>query len=139
MSGCEGEDRTMLEQKGWRVRDGWTMSGDVDQYRAYVIGSRAEFTVAKDLYARTHCGWFSDRSVSYLAARRPVVTQDTGFTARIPVGRGLFAFDTMDELLGAIEAVNADYPLHANAAHEIAAEYFGAERLLARLLDDAGV
>ena len=68
-----------------------------------------------------------------------MVTQDTGFTARIPVGRGLFAFDTMDELLGAIEAVNADYPLHANAAHEIAAEYFGAERLLARLLDDAGV
>jgi hypothetical protein len=129
----------LLRRHGWRVTDPYRVSRDLDAYREYILSSRGEFTVAKDLYARTHCGWFSDRSVSYLAARRPVVTQDTGFTARIPVGRGLFAFDTMDELLGAIEAVNADYPLHANAAHEIAAEYFGAERLLARLLDDAGV
>ena len=73
------------------------MSLDIDSYRDYIRASRAEFTVAKDVYARTRSGWFSDRTVCYLAAGRPVVTQRTGFEKFVPEGEGLLGFDTPDE------------------------------------------
>jgi hypothetical protein len=46
--------------------------------------------VAKDIYVRPNSGWFSDRSVCYLAAGRPVITMRTGFSKFFPVGAGLF-------------------------------------------------
>ena len=75
----------------------------------------------------------------YLAAGKPVVTQDTGFGRVLPTGRGLFAFDSIDGARAAVDAIAADYARHAAAAREIAAEYFGAERVLARLLATAGL
>jgi hypothetical protein len=65
-----------------------------------------------------------------------VVTQETGLSRFIPSGEGLFGFSTMDEAVGAIEAVEADYERHRRAAREIAAEYFDARTVLTRLLDD---
>ena len=47
-------------------------------------GSRGEFSVAKNVYVATRSGWFSCRSVCYLAAGRPVVVQDTGFSELDP-------------------------------------------------------
>ncbi|MGH7828538.1 MAG: glycosyltransferase, partial [Candidatus Binatia bacterium] len=84
-------------------------------------------------------GWFSDRSVCYLAAGKPVVTQETGFDKFIPTGAGLFAFSDMDEAVAAFDAINADYPRHARAARKIAAEYFSAKRVLGKLLREAGL
>jgi hypothetical protein len=95
--------------------------------------------VAKDIYVRPRSGWFSDRSVCYLAAGKPVVTQETGFSKYIPAGQGLFAFSTIDEAAAAFDAINTDYIRHARAAREIAEEYFGAEKVLHKLLQDAGV
>ncbi len=88
---------------------------------------------------RPRSGWFSDRSVCYLAAGRPVVTQETGFCKRIPTGEGLFAFSTMEEAVAAIDAINADYEGHCRAAREIAVEYFDSDRLLRALMRDAGL
>ena len=65
---------------------------------------------------RTRSGWFSDRSVCYLAAGRPVITQETGFGKRLPTGEGLLSFEDADGALAAIEAVAADYDKHAEAA-----------------------
>ncbi len=79
-------------------------------YQAFIAGSRGEFTVAKDIYARPNSGWFSDRAVCYLASGRPVVTMRTGFTSFCPVGRGLFDYATHEEALAAIDAIAADYP-----------------------------
>jgi glycosyltransferase involved in cell wall biosynthesis len=115
------------------------MSLDIDEYRNYVSGSRGEFTVAKDIYVRPRTGWFSDRTVCYLGAGRPVVTQRTGFEKFIPTGEGLLGFDTPDEAVDAIRAINADYPRHARAAREVAAEYFGAEKLLDEIAEAAGI
>jgi hypothetical protein len=112
-----------------------TLSG----YRAYVQGSRAEFTVAKDQYVRLRTGWFSDRSACYLAAGRPVITQDTAFGCALPTGKGLFGFTTLDDALTAVDAIESDYAGHARAARDIAAEYFDAERVLASLLTRAGL
>ncbi len=67
----------------------------------YLLGSRGEFTVAKDQNVRLKSGWFSDRSAAYLAAGRPVVTQDTGFGCALPTGEGLFAFETVDDVVAA--------------------------------------
>jgi glycosyltransferase involved in cell wall biosynthesis len=108
-------------------------------YRDYIVGSRGEFTVAKDQNVRLRSGWFSDRSACYLAAGRPVITQDTGFGACLPTGEGLFAFSVAEEVLAALETINADYDRHHRAARAIAAEYFNAETVLSRLLEDAGL
>ena len=95
--------------------------------------------MAKDVVARTRSGWFSDRSVCFLAAGKPVVTQETGFSKYIPTGRGLFAFETKDDVLAAFETINSDYITHARAAREIAQEYFAAKKLLAKMLEDVGI
>ena len=87
--------------------------------------------------ARTRSGWFSDRSVCYLAAGKPVVTQDTGFGKFMPTGVGLLAFDTVEEAAAALDEVNRDYPRHCRAAREIAMETFAAERVLSRLCREA--
>ena len=139
LAGCNDADRRVLEEHGWRVRDAAEVSDDVDVYRAYIASSRAEFTVAKDQNVRLRSGWFSDRSATYLAARRPVVTQDTGFSNVLPTGRGLFGFSTLDEAVEAIEAINADYEQHSRAAGELARAYFDSDLVLTRLLKDCGV
>ena len=94
LSSYEQADRDLLESRGWSVRHGLDVSTDLESYRSYVLGSRGEFTVAKDQNVRLKSGWFSDRSAAYLAAGRPVVTQDTGFGCALPTGEGLFAFET---------------------------------------------
>ena len=113
--------------------------GDVDRYRDYIQQSRGEFTVARDQYVRPNTGWFSDRSACYLAAGRPVITQETGFSKFLPTGRGLFGFRTMDDVLAAVDAIESDYDGHCRAAREIAAEYFAAEKVVGSLMERAGL
>jgi hypothetical protein len=132
-------DRRLLESRGWRMRNALEFSGDLDAYRQYIARSRGEFTVAKDQNVRLRSGWFSERSAQYLAAGRPVITQETGFSNALPTGEGLFAFSTMEEIVRAVEEVNADYQRHAGAAAALARDCFGYDVVLRRLLDEAGV
>src|SRR5208337_3786170 len=125
-----GPDYDRAVAGGFSFRPVVPMSLDLDVYRQYLFDSRGEFTVAKDLYVRTRSGWFSDRSVCYLAAGRPVVTQKTGFEKYVPEGRGPVGFDNADDAVAAIRKVNADYAGHCRAAREIAAEYFDANKVL---------
>jgi len=124
---------------GWTLVDPEPTSRDLEGYRAFIQQSRGEFTVAKDIYVRPRSGWFSDRSVCYLAAGRPVVTQDTAFGKFVPTGEGLFAFSTMEEVVDALARINRDYARHSAAARRVAAEAFGAEPVLRRFLADAGL
>jgi len=129
----------LLTTNGWRITNGLRLSTNIFSYRDYIVGSRGEFTVAKDQYARLRSGWFSDRSACYLAAGHPVVTQDTGFGNFIPTGEGLFAFETLDDILAGFEAINSDYERHSRAARAIADQYLRAETVLTRLLNDVGL
>ena len=131
--------RQQVEGNGWQLVDPGPVSAGMDAYQDFIAGSRGEFTVAKDIYVRPNSGWFSDRAVCYLAAGRPVVTMRTGFTEYCPVGRGLFDYTTRDEALAAIDAIESDYASHSRAAREIAAEYFAADRVIEKLLADAGL
>src|SRR5207248_10958694 len=125
LSTYDDEDKLMLESHGWQVRDALSFSNDTDAYRQYITRSRGEFTVAKDQNVRLRSGCFSDRSATYLAAGRPVITQETAFSNILPTGAGLFAFSTLDEAAAAVERINADYDRHSRAAAELAREYFG--------------
>jgi hypothetical protein len=133
------EDRDLLEANGWRLLDAHPFTTDPWPYRDYVRSSRGEFTVAKDLNVRLRSGWFSERSACYLAAGRPVITQDTGFGKFLPTGEGLIPFNTLEEIIDAFEAVNSDYERHSRAARAIAAEYFKAETVLSKVLQDLGL
>jgi glycosyltransferase involved in cell wall biosynthesis len=137
LSGCDPSDEEELARHGWRVRPALDLG--LESYRDYIAGSTAEFTVAKDQNVRFATGWFSDRSATYLAAGRPVMTQDTGFGRIFPTGEGLFAVQDVDEAAAAVEAIASDPTRHSRAASEIAREHFDAGRVLGRLLEDVGV
>ena len=133
------ETRELLRAHGWRITDPKGMSLDHRAYVSYIQASRGEFTVAKDQYVRLRTGWFSDRSACYLAAGRPVITQETGFTRHLGQNRGLFAFSTLDEIPEHVREIRADYALHSRAAAEIATEFFEASKVVASILERAGV
>ncbi len=126
----------LLESHGWRVVGATPFGIEILPFRDYIFGSDGEFTVAKDQYVRLRTGWFSDRSAYYLAAGKPVITQDTGFSRFVPTGEGLFAFNTMEDILDAFARVRSDYQRHSRAARAIAEEYFRAEMVLAKLVED---
>ena len=139
LASYQPEDRRMLEEQGWMVSEASDVSSDLDSYRRFVADSRGEFTVAKDQNVRLRSGWFSERSAQYLAAGRPVITQETGFSNVLPTGMGLFGFSTMEEILAAVHAINDDYAGHCRRAREIAREWFEYDRVLPRMLSDLGV
>jgi hypothetical protein len=133
-------DRALLQAHGWKLVSPFVMSLDIfGAYPAYIRQSRAEFTVAKDQNIRLRSGWFSERDACYLASGKPVVAQDTGFGKIIPTGEGLFAFTAMTEVLTAIDTINRNYQRHCQAARALAAEYFEARAVAARLLTDLGL
>ena len=130
----ETRDLALLRENGWALLEPRAVAGDAASYRAFVQQSKAEFLVAKNLYVETRGGWFSDRSICYLASGRPVLAQDTGFTANYPTGAGLLAFATIEEARAGVEEITANYACHARAARQIAEEYFDSEKVLTRLL-----
>lgn len=136
--GAEEVEYKLIKANGWMLADGPSLSTNPMKYRDYILDSKAEFTFAKDQNIRLRSGWFSERSACYLAARRPVITQDTGFGNIIPTGEGLFSFNTMEEILIAFDAINSNYKKHSKAALDIAETYFKAETVLEKLLNDLG-
>jgi hypothetical protein len=127
-----------LRRRGWSLVRSRGVVADTEAYREYILGSRGEFTVARDQYVRPRTGWFSDRSACYLAAGKPVITQDTGFDEVLPTGVGLLGYTDTAGAAAALDAVEADYERHARAARLLAEEHFAAERVLRELLTRAG-
>ena len=138
LSSYSPADQQMLESHGWKVRHGLDVSIDPDTYRDYIASSQGEFTVAKEQNVRLRSGWFSDRSATYLAAGRPVITQETGFSNVLPTGAGLFAYSTVEEAAAAIQTVTGDYARHCSAASAVARECFDSDVVLGRMLSDLG-
>jgi hypothetical protein len=131
--------RERLRRAGWRLRDAHAVTASFDSFRDYLAASRGEFGVCKNGFVATHSGWFSDRSAAYLANGRPVVLQETGFSAHLPCGRGLFAVQTADEAAAALEAIRGDYDRHARWARDVATEHLEASRVLGLFLSELGV
>ena len=138
MDVADARDRELLASGGWRLRDPGELA-TMDKFARYISISGAEFSPAQDVYVSTTSGWFSDRSVHYLASGRPVVVQDTGLEQALPLGEGLLAFRTLREAADRVRDVVARYATHREAARAIAEEFFSPEAALAPLLDATGL
>lgn len=130
------EDREALLANGWQLVDPAEVAADPAAYRRYIQGSLAELMVPKGIYVDARSGWFSERSIAYLASGKPVLAGDTGFARRYPTGEGLIAFSGLDEARAGVEAICAEPEKHSRAAREIAAEHFEAKKVLGRLLEE---
>jgi hypothetical protein len=131
----DAADRELLEHHGWRIRHSREVAGTPEAYQAYVQSSRGEFSCAKPSCIMFQNAWVSDRTLCYLASGRPVVVQDTGPSAFLPNGEGMFRFSSLGEAVEALAAVNADYERHRRAARELAESYFDARKTCQRILD----
>ncbi len=135
---ADGADLRALRDHGWKVV-GPEAVADPDSFRHYVQGSGAEFSVAQGIYVETRSGWFSDRTVRYLASGKPALVQDTGFSRNLPVGLGLVGFSNIDEALAGARSIADGYEEHSRAARKLAQECFDSDRVLRRFLQEAGV
>lgn len=134
----EVADIAELDRFGWQRLDPSLVAGTPRAYQEFIQGSKAEFGIAKSGYVLSRCGWFSDRSLCYLASGRPVIAQDTGLQPYLPFGAGLFAFQSADDVLAAIDSLNGDYQKHRRAARDLAEEYFDSKKVLTLLLSRLG-
>jgi hypothetical protein len=136
---AETKDLALLADNGWSLVEPRRVAGDPWSYRSYVQVSRAEFLIAKGMYVQANSGWFSDRSLCYLASGKPVLAQDTGLRRLYPTGEGLLVYTTLDEALAGVEAVERDYARHTRAARAIAEAHFDSDNVLRRLLEKLSV
>jgi hypothetical protein len=136
---ADGKDLEALRQNGWHVVDPKTAAADPTQFRRYVQTSDAECSVAKGVYTETNSGWFSDRTVCYLASGKPALVQDTGFSRRYPTGEGLVPFTTLEEAVAGAERIARNYDAHSRAARAIAEECFASDKVLGEFIDAVGV
>jgi hypothetical protein len=136
---AEEKDLNLLRDHGWRLVDPRVTAPDPATFRRYVQGSGAEFSVAQGVYVETESGWFSDRTVRYLASGKPALVQDTGFGRNYPVGEGLLAFRTLEQAVAGVERITRDYERHCRAARALAEGYFDSEKVLGRFVEEVGV
>lgn len=128
--------REKIAETGWHISDPLKVTRTPWTYRDYIAQSRGEFSVAVNLEVKTRSGWFSDRTAAYLASGKPVIVQDTGFSEFLPTGKGLFAFQNVDDVIDAAATINRDYQQHCEAARQIAEEYFDSRKVLGTLLQE---
>lgn len=128
-------DRVLLEQKGWRVCHALDVASSPERYRQYIRSSRGEFSCAKPSCMAFQNAWVSDRSLCYLASGKPVVVQDTGPSAYLPNGEGMFRFSTIEEAAEALAIIESDYGRQCRTAREIAEGFFDARIVLSGILD----
>ena len=126
--------REKLIRYGWNVIDGPNSTRTPDQYQNLIGQSRGEISIAKHVYVAMKSGWFSCRSACYLAAGKPVVIQDTGFSKGLPTGKGILAFENVKDAVEAIKEVEYDYDKNAKVARDLAEEYFSSNIVLSDLI-----
>jgi hypothetical protein len=133
---ADGGDLALLAGHGWAIADPRAVAADPASFRRYVRRSGAEFSVAQGVYVETNSGWFSDRTVRYLASGRPALVQDTGFTRHLPTGEGLVTFRTPDEAADGARRIAAEYAAHSRAARRVAETSFASAKVVSKLLDE---
>jgi hypothetical protein len=132
-------DADLLRSNGWALVDPVSVAGDPWSYQDYVQRSRAELMIAKNMYVESRSGWFSDRSICYLASGKPVLAQDTGFSRLYGSGEGLLSFSDLGQAAAGAEAIASNYDAHARAARELAEEHFDSRKVLGSLTSRLGI
>jgi hypothetical protein len=133
----DAHERSMLQQRGWTVRDSVSVSSTPWDYQRYIQGSFGEFSCVKPSCVRFQNAWISDRTLCYLASGKPAVMQDTGPSRILPDAAGLFRFRDLQQAAGCLEAVAADYDRQCRLARQLAEEFFDAKKVLRSVLEKA--
>jgi hypothetical protein len=139
ISADDWEDIGLLQESRWKVLDPFLYAGDPQSYREFIQLSRAEFSVAKSGYVKSNSGWISDRTACYLASAKPALVQSTGCEWRFPEQKGLLMFQTQEEAIAALKAIERDYLMQCHAARELAERHFDSTRVLGSVLSHAGI
>ena len=125
-----GNERETFEAAGWTFLEPAEICSDWKAYRSFLAASRGEFSPAKSGYITARTGWFSDRSALYLSLGRPVLLEETGWSAWLPEGEGLVAFRTPEEAAEKAREMEAHHVRHARGAERIARDHLDATVVL---------
>lgn len=126
--------KTKLQANGWHLADPLSVTESPATYQQFIQRSKGEWSVAKQGYVADNSGWFSERTTGYLASGRPAVVMETGFSAFIETGKGLFSFSSAEDVLAAFETINGNYQAHCRWARELAEDCFDSNNVLSSLL-----
>lgn len=132
------EDYRKAEGHGWELVSAREVCRDFESYANFIRSSAGEFSVAKGGYVVMNCGWFSDRTVCYLATGRPAVIQETGWSRHLPTGLGLASFRNQEEAAAALERIGAEPEKACAEARRIAEQFFHGPKVVQNLLDRLG-
>ena len=124
-----------LINKGWHIINSLIPTKTPWSYQEYIANSKGEWSVAKHGYVVSNSGWFSERSLCYMASGKPVVVQDTGFSQAMQTGKGMFPFKTIEQAVEGINNINKDYKYQCQAARNFVEENFAAQQVLMHLLN----
>jgi hypothetical protein len=116
------------------VQDPNLVCATPEDYRNFIVGSKAEFGCAKPIHADLQTGWFSDRTAAYLSSGRPAVVEDTGFSGKLETGEGLMTFTDMDSAIACLDAIASDPVRHGRCAREWSEAYLSADKALRPIL-----
>ena len=130
------QDAEKIKKDGWQWLDARPMSLTPQGYVKFIEDSLAEWSIAKQVYVATRSGWFSCRTACYLAAGRPAVVQETGWSKFIPAGNGVITFETMEQAISGINEVLANLAKHHAGAYEIAREYLTPQKVLTPMIEN---
>lgn len=121
-------------EAGWQLVNGTEISQSFSTHEAYLRESSAEFSAAKGGYVVSQGGWFSDRSVCYLASGRPVVLQGTGIERWLPEGAGFHVFSDAEEAIRVCNRVLENFEEEQAGARKLAEGYFDSHVVIRSLL-----
>ena len=130
-------DWLMLQDRGWRVRDSYSVASTPWEYQEYIQGSLGEFSCVKPSCVRFQNAWISDRTLCYLATGKPAVVQHTGPSRILPDAEGMFRFHNLEQAAACLESVAADYDRQCRFARKLAEEYFDARKVVNGVLERA--
>jgi hypothetical protein len=133
--GGEKAPMDQIAADGWKIVSAHGATLTPQSYQQWIADSAGEWSVAKNVYTATRSGWFSCRTACYLAAGRPAVVQETGWSRFIPAGQGLFAFSTLEEAIDGLNRIAADPAAHRAAAYALAREYLAPDKVLPPMIE----
>lgn len=127
--------KDQIRADGWDLIDAWSATLTPESYQSFIAASAGEWSIAKNVFVALRTGWFSCRTACYLAAARPAVVQETGWSKYVPAGAGVHAFTTMDEAVEGIRKLRANPARERAAAYEVARTHLSPQAVLPPMLD----
>jgi hypothetical protein len=124
-----------LTKAGWAVREEAAVDASLSTHRGHVIGSQAALALRGMEAARGT--WFTAEDACFLAAGRPILSDDRTLDSWLPTGSGIVTFEGLDGAVDAVARLQLDLPRHAAAAKSIAERVFHYRVVLPSLLEKA--